>query len=385
MFTIVNLVKPIYIKDGNPSFYAKGDEVRVNAVKLFKDFSIEHCKPEKLEYKKESLSEFLAGDRLVNTNFEIKVEEDAKCKVLCPERTFGKDEIDQIRHFIKGSYRAMLVADNLLGVQRKTGDKFGSFQIGYPLGSPLTHDNNQRLIVTNHLKFNFKYNKLKSTSPRNQGSNLQIVDFTIEPMSVVGVEIEDDKCTMPFTSDKLEIWDKDKSVNTSFTYEVSWESSDLSWSERWNNYVRSYTEQVHSFSVVNSFMIVGFVAAALGFFLCRMVNRDIYQYNAQVDDDVIEESGWKLTHGDVFRPPQARLALCVLVGSGTQLLMSLTGVAVLAFIGQVSPAMRGSLMTAGLVLYVFGGILAGYWVGRLYRSVDQNFHPTRAIFNLYPS
>jgi transmembrane 9 superfamily protein 2/4 len=38
-------------------------------------------------------------------------------------------------------------------------------------------------------------------------------------------------------------------------------------------------------------------------------------------EDVQEDSGWKLVHGDVFRPPKHTLLLSVLLGSGAQLFM----------------------------------------------------------------
>lgn len=37
-------------------------------------------------------------------------------------------------------------------------------------------------------------------------------------------------------------------------------------------------------------------------------------------DDAQEEFGWKLVHGDVFRPPRKRMLLAVLLGSGVQVL-----------------------------------------------------------------
>ena len=33
----------------------------------------------------------------------------------------------------------------------------------------------------------------------------------------------------------------------------------------------------------------------------------------------MEESGWKLVHGDVFRPPKAKQLLAALVGTGIQI------------------------------------------------------------------
>ena len=46
-----------------------------------------------------------------------------------------------------------------------------------------------------------------------------------------------------------------------------------------------------------------------------------FRYN-QIDsgEDAQEEFGWKLVHGDVFRPPRKGMILAVLLGSGTQIL-----------------------------------------------------------------
>ena len=39
-----------------------------------------------------------------------------------------------------------------------------------------------------------------------------------------------------------------------------------------------------------------------------------------LQDDTLEETGWKLVHGDVFRPPQRTKLLAALIGSGIQIL-----------------------------------------------------------------
>lgn len=36
-------------------------------------------------------------------------------------------------------------------------------------------------------------------------------------------------------------------------------------------------------------------------------------------EDALEESGWKLVHGDVFRPPRYHMLLSALIGTGVQL------------------------------------------------------------------
>jgi transmembrane 9 superfamily protein 2/4 len=55
--------------------------------------------------------------------------------------------------------------------------------------------------------------------------------------------------------------------------------------------------------------------------LLRTVHKDISRYNqVDLDDDIQEDFGWKLVHGEVFRPPRNRMLLSVAVGSGAQML-----------------------------------------------------------------
>lgn len=59
--------------------------------------------------------------------------------------------------------------------------------------------------------------------------------------------------------------------------------------------------------------------------LIRALHKDISRYNSvEAQEDVQEDYGWKLIHGDVFRPPQRSMVLSVLVGSGAQII-AMTG------------------------------------------------------------
>lgn len=123
--------------------------------------------------------------------------------------------------------------------------------------------------------------------------------------------------------------------------------------------------------------------------LLRTLHKDIARYN-QIDsgEDAQEEFGWKLVHGDVFRPPRKGMLLSVFLGSGTQILC-MTGITlvrlfvtaaatrykarlqsqqVFACLGFLSPANRGALMTCSMILYVCLGTPAGYISARIYKS-----------------
>ena len=76
-----------------------------------------------------------------------------------------------------------------------------------------------------------------------------------------------------------------------------------------------------------------------------------------------------MLHGDVFRPPQYMPELyCVFMGTGFHLALTSIVVIVFSLLGVVSPARRGSLLNAALVVYDLGSASSGYISGRLYKA-----------------
>jgi transmembrane 9 superfamily protein 2/4 len=107
--------------------------------------------------------------------------------------------------------------------------------------------------------------------------------------------------------------------------------------------------------------------------LVRTLHRDISKYNRVMTDEEKaeerEETGWKLVHADVFRPPtDYPMFFCVLAATGTQLLASSFFLILFAAAGFLSPANRGSLMIGCLLIFVLLGSLAGYTSSRLYKT-----------------
>lgn len=97
------------------------------------------------------------------------------------------------------------------------------------------------------------------------------------------------------------------------------------WATRWDNYLHVLDPSIHWFSLVNSIVIVLFLTGMVAMILIRALHKDISRYNdMEAQEDVQEDYGWKLVHGDVFRPPQRPMLLSVLVGSGAQI-VAMTG------------------------------------------------------------
>ena len=71
--------------------------------------------------------------------------------------------------------------------------------------------------------------------------------------------------------------------------------------------------------------MVIFLTGLVSMILLRTLRADYARYTRDDDDlealerDMSEESGWKLVHGDVFRPPKYLEVLAALIGTGVQL------------------------------------------------------------------
>jgi transmembrane 9 superfamily member 2/4 len=163
-----------------------------------------------------------------------------------------------------------------------------------------------------------------------------------------------------------------------FTYDVLWEESQIEWSSRWDVYLNEgglVPAQVHWYSITNSILVVLFLSLLVISILVRNLKRDIAAYNAlaalddETADDTADETGWKLVHADVFRPPATYPMLyCVFLGSGAQLAVTVLIAICLSAVGFLSPARRGSLINAFLAFYVLAGSLAGLVSSRLYKA-----------------
>ncbi|RWW09182.1 hypothetical protein GW17_00027340 [Ensete ventricosum] len=144
--------------------------------------------------------------------------------------------------------------------------------------------------------------------------------------------------------------------------------SEIKWASRWDTYLLMNDDQIHWFSIINSFMIVLFLSGMVAMIMMRTLYRDISNYNQlETQDEAQEETGWKLVHGDVFRSPTNYGLLCVYVGTGVQFFGMTLVTMIFALLGFLSPSNRGGLMTAMVLLWVFMGLFAGYSSSHLYK------------------
>jgi len=136
-----------------------------------------------------------------------------------------------------------------------------------------------------------------------------------------------------------------------------------------------YSDYVHWFSIVNSIIIAVFLTGLVAMIMVRALRLDIQRYNRVLTEEEkaeeAEEKGWKLVHDQVFRPPTVMpLTFAVLMGIGSQLTCMSLSTIVFAAIGFLSPANRGSLMIALLLLFLLFGIVAGYTTARTHKAFN---------------
>lgn len=377
--------------------YTKGDVVEVLANKLtspsntlpYGYYSLPFCEPEgALRSRPVNLGQVLAGERAFPTGYRISMMEEAKCLVLCSvdlnkvkERPYRR-LVDRI----KENYSARLNADNMPLVTKymtKAGGK--AFKFGYGIGFASADD----VFINNHLRLKIRYHQPSLSSGEAidaltaEKDAYRIVGFEVQTFSVRH-KLNDDgslpegACDVPENAEYQRVTRDEK---VTFTYDVTFESSELAWATRWDPILDANAEikKIQWFSIVNSLMVSLFLTALVGTVMLRTVLRDFGRYNAIDDEDAEDElTGWKYVHGDVFRPPKGAAFLSICVASGAQVLVMAIATQLFALIGFLSPANRGGLLTALLTLWVLASAVSGYVSAHLYSSIDTGV-PRRLI------
>ena len=156
-----------------------------------------------------------------------------------------------------------------------------------------------------------------------------------------------------------------------YTYSVTWTRSDTPWATRWDAFLHVVDPRIHWYSLLNSFAIVALLCLLVGIVMAHAVRRDLYRYNAiDLTEDIQEDFGWKLVHGEVFRQPRKPMLLSIMAGTGAQLTAIACVTLVFALLGFLSPSNRGSLGTIMVVMWTLFGCVSGWVSARVYASFD---------------
>jgi len=378
------VLNAFYLPGVAPVDYTQGDLVALKVVKLtsvhtqlpYDYYSLNFCEPEKIEKSSENLGEILRGDRIENSDYILNAGQRVECKVLCVKNNTNKD-LDLFANRIKEEYRVHWLVDNLPAATKRDypdtegkGTTVMRYEVGFPLGFIDETSEKDKYLLNNHVKIKLLYHK-----EPEEVNVMRIFGFEVEPSSIKhSLQFDhNSETSFPDTciSNQEVPWQSvshgNEPVQIVYTYSVEWEASDIKWASRWDVYLQMSDAQIHWFSIINSLMIVLFLTGMVAMIMMRTLHADFRRYNQLEATDDIEETGWKLVHGDVFRPPARPMLLSVLVGSGVQVFGMTLITMVFAVLGFLSPANRGGLITAMIVLYVLMGCVVGYFSTRNYK------------------
>ncbi|CAB3370295.1 transmembrane 9 superfamily member 2 [Cloeon dipterum] len=340
----------------------------------------------------ENLGQVVFGERIRPSPYKIKFLEDQQCTVLCTKQYTGgnPESLRNLQHLKKGislNYQHHWIVDNMpVTWCYHMTDGQQHCLTGFPMGC-YNHDANKDncmigsaakqsvYYIYNHVDLTVTYH---SGDKEDWGSSFGHNGGRIISVKVVPRSINHEDPTKPDCSSKsrpMEIHGKELSsgekLSITYTYSVTFKAqNDIKWSSRWDYILESMPHSnIQWFSILNSLVIVLFLSGMVAMILLRTLHKDIARYN-QIDsgEDAQEEFGWKLVHGDVFRPPRKGMLLSVLLGSGMQVLCMTLVTLAFACLGFLSPANRGALMTCAMVLYACLGTPAGYVSARVYKS-----------------
>ncbi|KAL7190958.1 hypothetical protein ACSBR2_023098 [Camellia fascicularis] len=400
---IAELGHGFYLPGSYPHKYGIGNtlSVKVNSLTSidtempFSYYSLPFCKPkEGVKDSAENLGELLMGDRIENSPYQFKMYTNETEIFLCKTSPLSADEFKIMKKRIDEMYQVNLILDNLPAIRYTKKEGFFLRWTGYPIGIKV----DESYYVFNHLKFTVlvhKYEETNVAGAMGTGDAAEVMP-TGHPGSevpgymVVGFEVIPYSCQHNAESlKKLNMYDKYPSAikcdpgtvsmvinegeSIAFTYEVTFVESDIKWPSRWDAYLKMEGAKVHWFSILNSLMVITFLAGIVLVIFLRTVRRDLTRYEeldkeaqAQMNEEL---SGWKLVVGDVFRAPTNSSLLCVMVGNGVQILGMAVVTILFAALGFMSPASRGALLTGMLFFYLILGIAAGYVAVRLWRTI----------------
>jgi len=401
-----------YLPGVVPKQYKAGEQVpvKVNSLTSVKThlpydyYKLPFCEPEKIDMAAENLGEILAGNKIESSKYDLKMGVNEDCKVLC-KKQYTPHQIGLFTDKIDEEYVVNWVVDNLPAAAKIVveGEETVLYEHGYFLGGHMYADGASPLdalfsetpitpIVTAHYINNHVSITIKTHSGDFEGKRVVVVEaepksirhshttWDVEPkfMSVPAECIDPEQSMRPpmvISVDDTQL-NSAGNVEVVLTYSIGWEPSPIRWASRWDIYLsmnHRYDDEVHWFAIINSLLIIFLLTGMVALIMMRTLRKDVLYYNRVLTDEERaeekEESGWKLVHGDVFRPPaQFPMLFSAMIGTSSQLLGMAIVTLFFAAVGFLSPANRGSLMIALVSLFVLMGSAGGYTSARTYKS-----------------
>ncbi|KAF7997992.1 hypothetical protein HCN44_009390 [Aphidius gifuensis] len=365
----------------------------------FEYYHFDFCMSEDKESPVENLGQVVFGERIRPSPYKLEFLKEDYCRKTCTKTYVGGDEqsemkLNRLKEGMEKNYQHHWIVDNMPVTWCYRSDERQYRTTRFPMGcfsknngqlpystcgvnSAYNKDNTYYLV--NHVDITITYHSGEKeewgSSFGNKGGRIIAVEAV--PRSINHRSPDHPDCSikappLEIPADKLKPNEK---LDITYTYSIHFKMNNtIKWSSRWDYILDSMPHtSIQWFSILNSLVIVLFLSGMVAMIMLRTLHKDIARYNQayfQIEsgEDAQEEFGWKLVHGDVFRPPRKGMLLSVFLGSGIQVFFMTLVTLAFACLGFLSPANRGALMTCAMVLYVCLGTPAGYVSARIYKS-----------------
>ncbi|WFD36473.1 hypothetical protein MCUN1_003352 [Malassezia cuniculi] len=364
-----------YLPGSSPRSYARGEDVPVQVNVLqpmadtatvrglvsydYYDERFAFCRPGKIEAASADLATMLSGDRIYNSAVKLQMLENKTCTPLCMAQVSPK-QAEFVNARINGRYAINWLVDQLPVANRDVvGNSTRVTTIGFPLGSTISATGHKLTTpaLNNHYEIHMQYHE--------RGPN----EFRVVGANVLPVSLAREKGEPSCTASEAMFLSPEQTTEVAYTYSVVWTPSDTPWATRWDAYLNVVDPKIHWYALMNSIAVVALLCVMVAVIMARTVKHDINRYNAiDLTEDIQEDYGWKLVHGEVFRAPPSPMALSILAGSGAHLLSMAAVTLVCALFGFVNPSFRGSLGLVIVLSWVFLSFVSGYISGRTYAT-----------------
>uniref|UniRef100_A0A7N8YM51 Transmembrane 9 superfamily member n=1 Tax=Mastacembelus armatus TaxID=205130 RepID=A0A7N8YM51_9TELE len=345
----------------------------VESVLPYEYTAFDFCSEKTMKRPSENLGQVLFGERIEPSPYKFEFKKPVVCQKVCT-RTYDtnnpsdKAKLDFLKKGMLLNYQHHWIVDNMPVTwcyDVEDGQKFCN--PGFPIGCYVTEAGRPKDACVVNSNFNEKdafyiFNHVDITIyyhiVEHEQLGARLVAAKIEPKS-------------PCTGGPKFLKNKHTGVfNIPYTYSINFEDKNIRWASRWDYILESmpHTNIQWFRNMTQLFVLLLYIYVLMSLVL---------------QEDAQEEFGWKLVHGDVFRPPRKGMLLSVFLGSGTQIFIMTFVTLFFACLGFLSPANRGALMTCAVVLWVLLGTPAGYVAARLYKSFGGEKWKTNVLLTAF--
>lgn len=347
-----------------------------------------------------NIGEILAGDRIYDSPYLLKMKNDMYCEQLCMTHVGRSEDVvttpNRLVQSIRTAYHHNWIVDNLPAASKWEDEAIvvTRYWQGFPVGFINMVD--MKSYVHNHVNIEIMYHENE-----HEPGTYRVVRFIVEPFSIhheatwqtevppdnerffrsrhYSIENPIGSCNLHAEMRHHTNYDmvnmpgqrpQEASGGVLFTYDVIWkENQDTQWASRWQIYLSmdgAVPAQVHWFFITNSLFVALTLSGLVAIILVRNVHRSMVEEedgeNAEAETrESLEDKGYALVHVDYFNPPDRDpflLALCC--GTGAQLFAFLLAIIVAALTGLLHSSKRGSFVIGALYGFNLCGVFNGF-------------------------